>query len=73
MSRTFALLLVAAATLAPGCRYSSSETPPPLEPDFDRLRAAREPVTGAGGAAPAREVTAGGATAAPKASATGPR
>jgi len=49
MSRTRALFLVTAATVAFGCRYSSSETPPPLEPDFDRLRRAETPVTGAGG------------------------
>jgi len=73
MSRTFALLLVAAATLAAGCRYSSSETPPPLEPDFERLRAAEGPATGAGGADTAREVTAGSAAVPPAASAASAR
>ncbi len=65
MSRTPALFLVAAATFAIiGCRYSSSETPPPMEPDFDRLRSAEAPVTGDGGASPQPADAAPGAAGA---------
>ncbi|MBN2196704.1 MAG: hypothetical protein JW751_28100 [Polyangiaceae bacterium] len=32
-------LVLAVPVLIVACRYSSSETPPPLEPDFERLAA----------------------------------
>lgn len=35
-------LLVALVVLVPACGGSSSETPPPLEPDFDRMAAQQE-------------------------------